>query len=268
MVGAWLELNYETLILAGIPFFFIVFFLLERTYTDYPLQAKKGLRWLSNFCFYVFSIVILYVLFPILPLGFAVAIKDEWGLFNHLSLPFFIEITASFLILDLVMYGQHRLLHKVPLLWRVHKVHHSDMDFDCTTGFRFHPLEVVFTVACQMAAVLMFGLTPLSLIIFNLLHIPYAYFSHLNVKLVDALESVLSFFIITPKLHRIHHSVNMLDSNANYSTFLTCWDFLFKTLTTESKGESPVKCGIAELVNHDETYLDTVLLLPFKKTKG
>ncbi|PCH84753.1 MAG: hypothetical protein COB26_04325 [Piscirickettsiaceae bacterium] len=266
-MDVWLEQLYLYWFWLGIPFFLCYFLLLEKYKPVNHNQSKQGLRFLTNLSLFIFSIVTLYILLPTSPLELAREINNEWGLFNVTNAPLLVEVLASFLVLDLVMYGQHRLLHNFPILWRVHKVHHSDIDFDCTTGLRFHPLEVLFTVCCQLVTVVTFGLSPLAILVFNFIHVPYAYFSHLNVKLGDKLENFLSLFIITPHLHRIHHSMNLIDSNANFSIFLTCWDSLFGTLRRLPQTSDLIQCGIAELENPKDTYLDTVLLLPFKSNK-
>ena len=266
-MGAWLEQYYVYWFWLGIPFFLCLFLLLEKYNPVKRIQSKQSLRFLTNSGLFVFSIVILFILLPTNPLGLAHEVYDEWGLLNLVDVPIFIEVLVSFLVLDLAMYVQHRLLHNIPWLWRAHKVHHSDVDFDCTTGFRFHPLEVLYTVSCQLLAVVIFGLSPLAILLFNFIHVPYAYFSHLNVKLGDKLERFLSFFIITPHLHRIHHSMDLVDSNANFSTFLTCWDAFFGTLRRSSQTGDFIQCGITELKDPKDIYLDTVLLLPFKSKK-
>jgi sterol desaturase/sphingolipid hydroxylase (fatty acid hydroxylase superfamily) len=266
-MGAWLDQYYVYWFWLGTPFFVCLFLVLEKNQSVSDPQSEKGLRLLTNLGLFIFTMVTFFVIQSFSPLELAREIYNARGLFNFVNAPLIIEIVISFLVLDLAMYIQHRLLHKFPLLWRVHKVHHSDVDFDCTTGFRFHPLEVLFTVTCQLVTVIIFGLSPLAILLFNFIHLPYAYFSHLNVRLNERLESFLSFFIITPHLHRIHHSMDLKDSNANFSIFLTCWDTIFGTLRRTPQAGELIQCGIAELGNPKDTYLDTVLLLPFKRKK-
>jgi sterol desaturase/sphingolipid hydroxylase (fatty acid hydroxylase superfamily) len=232
------------------------------------LSVSKPLRWGSNLGLVVLNTVLLRALFPLAAVGFAaVAVEQGWGLFNVLDLSRNLVILLSIILLDLVIYGQHVIFHALPPLWQLHKVHHADRDFDVTTGLRFHPIEIFLSMGIKIAAIACLGAPPVAVLIFEVLLNATAMFNHGNVSLPRSVDRLLRGFVVTPDMHRIHHSIIVQETNSNYGFNLPWWDYLFGTYRARpAKGNEGMTIGLAE---YQDTLrvaqLPWMLWLPFKR---
>lgn len=206
-------------------------------------------RWPVNLALLVLNAVLLRLIFAGAALGTAFwAAEHEWGLFNQVHWPLWNEIILAVLALDLLIYWQHRLFHVVPLLWRLHRVHHADLELDVTSGARFHPLEAVLSMLLKMGAVALLGAAPASVLIFELTLNLAATFNHGNVYLPLWLDRPLRWLLVTPDMHRIHHSVERSECNSNYGFSVPWWDRLFGSYVTEpGLGQLEMVIGDAEI---------------------
>lgn len=230
------------------------------------LSVSKSLRWGSNLGLVVLNTVLLRAVFPLAAVGFAaIATEQGWGLFNVLKLPGWWVILLSVMALDLMIYWQHVMFHALPTLWRLHKVHHADRDFDVTTGLRFHPIEIFLSMGIKIAAIALLGAPPVAVLIFEVLLNATAMFNHGNVSLPRPIDRLLRWFVVTPDMHRIHHSVIVQETNSNYGFNLPWWDYLFGTYRAcSAKGNQDMTIGLSE---YQDTLrvaqLPWMLLLPF-----
>ena len=227
-------------------------------------NAPKGGRWITNLALFAIDTLAVRLLVPLLMVGAAaLAAEKGWGLLNLLPLPDWAAIVLAILALDLALYVQHWATHRVPLLWRLHKVHHSDPAFDVTTAARFHPLEIVLSMGYKMAVVIALGLPVLGVFLFELVFNIATLFTHANFALPRAAERRVRALLVTPTMHRIHHSAIRRETDSNYGTLLSAWDRLFKTYTDEADGRLTI--GLGEYQDKRPYRLGWSLLLPFRK---
>jgi sterol desaturase/sphingolipid hydroxylase (fatty acid hydroxylase superfamily) len=230
------------------------------------LSVSKLQRWSNNLGLLLLNSLVLRLLFPAAAVGIAYAAAEAgWGLFNHLALPFWIEVVAAVLLLDLAIYLQHLLMHRVPLLWRLHRVHHADLDIDMTTGSRFHTLEILLSMLIKWAVIFLLGPALLAVLIFETLLNGMAIFNHANVRLPAALDRLLRLLLITPDVHRVHHSILLRETNSNYGFNLSVWDRLFRTYRAQpEKGHVGMTIGIPGFRDARQVdRLPGMLALPF-----
>ena len=203
---------------------------------------------------------------PILAMGAAaIATEKGWGLFNLLDMPVVIEIFLAVIVFDMLIYLQHILSHHVPIIWRFHKVHHADRDIDVTTGARFHPIEIVFSMALKIFFVILLGPAVVAVFLFEIILNTSAMFNHSNVRIPPAFDRLLRVFIVTPDMHRVHHSVYREETNSNFGFFLSLWDRLFRTYRGQPKdGHDGMTIGLAEHQTKSPNRLLWSLLLPFR----
>jgi len=213
------------------------------------LTASKALRWASNLGLVVLNSILLRLLFPAAAMGMALlAAERHWGLLNNVSLPTGFEVIAAVLALDFTIYLQHVLFHAVPALWRLHRVHHADLDFDVTTGARFHPIEIVLSMLIKFAAIAALGPAPLAVLIFEVLLNATAMFNHSNVRMPLGIDRVLRWLVVTPDMHRVHHSIEDHETNSNFGFNLPLWDHLFGTYKDQpDAGHDGMTIGIRDL---------------------
>lgn len=231
------------------------------------LTVSKALRWASNLGIVALNTVLLRLLFPLAAVGVAAfCAANGWGLINHFQIPFAIAVPLAVIILDFVIWLQHVMVHAVPALWRLHRVHHADPDFDVTTGARFHPLEIVLSMLIKFATIVVLGPPVLAVVIFEVLLNATAMFNHGNIKLPIALDRVLRLFVVTPDMHRVHHSIEDDEANSNFGFNLPWWDRLFGTYRDQPcAGHMAMTIGIRDHADPREVArLDGMLLLPFK----
>jgi len=233
--------------------------------------VSKPTRWLSNLGLVAVNTVAARFLVPLGAVGMALLAQERgWGLFNYVELPSWLAVVLSVVALDLFIYLQHVLFHAVPLLWRLHAVHHADLDFDATTGVRFHPVEIVLSLLIKLAAVAVLGAPALAVLIFEVLLNATSVFNHANVRLPGWLDRLARLFLVTPDMHRVHHSVIPRETNSNFGFSLPWWDYLFGTYRAQpEKGHEGMTIGLEQV--RDERKADRLhwmLQLPFLGTGG
>lgn len=230
-----------------------------------PAHPRR-VRWLANLGLVVLNSVVLRLLFPVAAVGFAaVAAERGWGLFNALQAPYWLAFGLSLLLLDLAIYFQHVMFHAVPLLWRLHRVHHADPDYDVTTGARFHPVEIVLSMGIKLAVISVLGAPALAVLVFEIVLNACAMFNHGNVGLPATLDRALRRFIVTPDMHRIHHSTVMAEANSNYGFNLAWWDRLFGTYRAEAAApQERMALGVDGITGSGrDVSLGGLLVIPF-----
>jgi sterol desaturase/sphingolipid hydroxylase (fatty acid hydroxylase superfamily) len=230
----------------------------------------RAIRWPANIGIVLIDTLVVRVLFPAAAVGFAMlAERQGWGLFNLFGLPWWLAIPLAVLILDLAIYFQHVLFHAVPALWRLHRMHHADLEFDVTTGIRFHPIEIVLSMLIKLVVVTALGLPAAGVLIFEVLLNATSMFSHGNVRIPANLDSVLRWFVVTPDMHRVHHSIDARETNSNFGFNLPWWDRLFGTYRPKPQaGHEHMTIGIEQFRDPRELRLVRMLLQPFRGTAG
>lgn len=232
-----------------------------------PTSQPRMQRWFENLGMGVVDTLVLRLLLPVLAVGAALlAAERGWGLFHQLAWPAPMELVLSLLLLDLAIYLQHVAMHKVPVLWRLHRVHHSDLDFDTTTALRFHPLEIVASMLFKMLLVVSFGIPAAAVIVFEVVLNATALFNHGNVSLPARLEPIVRLFVVTPDMHRVHHSWHREETDSNFGFNLTIWDRLFRTYRAQPRdGHLGMTIGLHTLRERRWLSLHWLLLQPFFK---
>ncbi|GAV19587.1 hypothetical protein MMIC_P0535 [Mariprofundus micogutta] len=231
-------------------------------------QGRK--RWGANLGIVILDAAIVRLLLPAGATGAAVwAAGHQFGILNWLELPAPITIFAAVVLLDLIIYAQHLLFHALPLLWRLHMVHHADRDIDVTTGLRFHPIEIIISLLIKISCVVLLGAPVMAVIIFEVVLNGMAMFNHANVKLPRRLDALLRLLLITPDVHRIHHSIIKQETNSNYGFNLSIWDRLFGTYRAQpEKGHAAMRIGLEHLQQAPTHQLGFMLRLPFHHQLG
>jgi sterol desaturase/sphingolipid hydroxylase (fatty acid hydroxylase superfamily) len=230
------------------------------------LLVSKAMRWANNIGLVVLNTLLLRLLFPAAAVGVAAFAQESgWGLLNHYQPPFFLAVVISVVLMDMVIYLQHVLVHAVPALWRLHMVHHVDPDFDVTTGSRFHPLEIIFSMLIKFATIAALGPPVVAVVIFEVLLNATAMFNHGNLRLPAGLDRVLRWFVVTPDMHRVHHSVIPNETNSNFGFNLPWWDRLFGTYRDQPQaGHEGMTIGIRGFTGQKQvSQLPGMLALPF-----
>ncbi len=229
------------------------------------LSQSRLLRWPNNFAVTLVNTVILRLLFPAAAVGLAIQQESSgFGLLKVIGLPEIANIILAVILLDLVIYGQHRLFHRVPWLWRIHRMHHSDVDIDVTTGARFHPIEIVLSMLIKLLAVWLLGAPAVAVVLFEVLLNAMSMFNHSNFNLPSKIDSLLRRAIVTPDMHRVHHSVVEHETNSNYGFNLACWDHLFNSYVEQpAAGHAAMQIGLTEFRDEADIRLDKLLLQPF-----
>ena len=243
----------------------------ERLWPRRPLTVARGVRWRINLAIVALDSVLVRLVLPLAPFALAAVLQDRgWGLFNVMNIAGPVEIIASMLLLDLTIYAQHRLFHRLPLLWRIHRMHHTDLDLDVTSGTRFHPLEIVLSLAIKLTAILLLGPSPLAVVLFEIVLNATSMFSHANLRLPPAVDRWLRLVMVTPDMHRVHHSVIVRETNSNYGFNLPWWDRLFGSYRPQPRdGHLGMTIGLREWRNQADLGLRALLQIPFlRKVPG
>jgi sterol desaturase/sphingolipid hydroxylase (fatty acid hydroxylase superfamily) len=235
-----------------------------------PQAIGRKTRWPSNLGVVVVNTLVLRFLFPTAAVGMALLGESRgWGLLNNLPLPDWIEIIAAVVLLDLVIYLQHVLFHAVPVLWRLHRMHHADLEFDVTTGVRFHPVEIVLSMVLKFGAAVALGAPAVGVLLFEVLLNATSMFNHGNVRLPDRLDRFLRWIVVTPEMHRVHHSVLPRETNSNFGFNLPWWDQLFGTYRAQpAAGHEAMTLGIEAFREPSDLRLDRMLLQPLRGGDG
>jgi sterol desaturase/sphingolipid hydroxylase (fatty acid hydroxylase superfamily) len=234
-------------------------------------KLPKALRWGNNIGLAALNTVLLRLLFPAAAVGMAaLATQREWGLLNALDLPGWLQVPIAVVALDFAVWLQHVVVHAVPALWRLHRVHHADPDYDLTTGARFHPLEIVLSMLVKLATVAVLGAPVVAVIVFEILLNAMAMFNHANVRLPARVDRVLRRIVVTPDMHRVHHSVEDDETNSNFGFNLPWWDRLFGTYRDQPRGgHEGMTIGIRGYHRpQDVSWLPGLLALPFRGGVG
>jgi sterol desaturase/sphingolipid hydroxylase (fatty acid hydroxylase superfamily) len=230
-------------------------------------REPRARRWRTNLGVAFLNALLLRVALPTTAIGVAeFAAAQGWGLFNRLGAAEWLAVALSIVALDLILYLQHALFHAVPVLMRLHAVHHADPDFDATTGIRFHPLEILLSMLVKYAAIVALGAPAVAVLLFELLLSLTSLFSHGNVRLPEAADRVLRRALVTPDMHRIHHSVIEAERNSNYGFCLSIWDRLFRTYTRVPEGgQRGMRIGLETYRDAQvSTTLSGILAIPFR----
>jgi len=227
-------------------------------------------RWPHNLGLLLVNTALLRILAPGAVIAVAVAGEAHgWGLLNASPLPAWLAVPAAVVLLDLAIYFQHVMFHAVPTLWRLHRVHHSDLDFDVTTGTRFHPVEILLSMLIKCAVVAAIGAPALAVLVFEVLLNATSMFNHANASIPGPVESGLRWLVVTPDMHRVHHSVRYEESSSNFGFSLPWWDRLFGTYRAQPQaGHDAMAIGVDAFRSPEELRLDRLLLQPFRDTPG
>jgi len=226
-------------------------------------------RWITNGLITLIntaSVNIVHIAIPLIAIVAAIDVSNgKMGLFNIINFPIWIEIILTVIILDFIIWGQHLLSHKIPFVWRFHRMHHTDRDLDVTTAVRFHPFEIIFSMFIKITSIYILGASAIAVIIFEIMLNGMAMFNHANLRIPIRIENILRKFIVTPDLHRIHHSVYIDEHNKNFGFSLSIWDKIFKCYLDQPRdGHKDMKLGL-KWQNDKPTKLGWSLWIPFKK---
>ncbi len=231
------------------------------------LTVSKAVRWVNNLGLVFFNSFVLRLILPTAAVGMAAfAAEQGWGILNYYTLPFSLAVLISVVVMDFIIYLQHVMVHAVPMLWRLHRVHHADPDFDVTTGARFHTLEIILSMGIKFATIVVLGPPVVAVVIFEVVLNATAMFNHGNVRLPLAVDRVLRWFVVTPDMHRVHHSIEDDEANSNFGFNLPWWDRLFGTYRDQPRaGHEQMTIGIRKYRDLKQvSWLPGMLILPFK----
>jgi len=245
---------------------FVIIALWEVAAPKRALTVSKAMRWLNNLGIVVLNTIILRLLFPAAAVGVAAFVSEQgWGLLNYYQFPLAVSIVLSVIAMDFIIYLQHVMVHAIPVLWRFHRVHHADLDYDVTTGARFHPVEIILSMFIKFATIMVLGPPIVAVIIFEVILNAMAMFNHGNIRLPKSIDRVLRWLVVTPDMHRVHHSVEDNETNSNYGFNLSIWDRLSGTYIDQPRrGHQGMTIGIHQYRNPKQVdQLPGMLTLPF-----
>jgi sterol desaturase/sphingolipid hydroxylase (fatty acid hydroxylase superfamily) len=234
------------------------------------LTTSKASRWFANLTIISCNTAVVRLLFPIFPIGLALmAQKSGWGLLNYLHLPYWLAVVSGVILLDLIIYLQHVMFHAIPALWRLHMMHHADLDIDVTTGLRFHPIEIFISAVIKLAAVTVLGPPVIAVLAFEVLLNATSMFNHGNAFLPLNMDRVVRLLVVTPDMHRVHHSVAIKETNSNFGFNLPWWDRLFGTYRDQPfAGHREMTIGLSQFRDASRLTLSRMLVLPFVGDPG
>jgi sterol desaturase/sphingolipid hydroxylase (fatty acid hydroxylase superfamily) len=245
----------------------VVIFVWELLAPRRPQSVSRLRRWPNNLGLIVLNTFVVRLLFPLAGVGMAFLTEAKgWGFFNIVRAPAWFAIPSVVLLLDLAIYGQHVMFHAVPCFWRLHRMHHADLEFDVTTGLRFHPGEIVVSMLIKLAAVFMLGPAPVAVLIFEVLLNATSMFNHGNIRLPVQLDRMLRLFVVTPDMHRVHHSIDRCETDSNFGFNVPWWDRLFGTYRAQpALGHERMTLGIDRFREPRELWLDRMLWQPLRR---
>jgi len=229
-------------------------------------EIPRLLRWTNNLGLVVIDTILVRLTFPIVAVGLALLAEERgWGLLNVFGVPTWLAFVASVIALDLAIYLQHVMFHAVPALWRLHRMHHADLEFDVTTGLRFHPIEIVLSMGIKIAVVAALGPPAVAVLVFEVLLNATAMFNHSNVRIPQGMDRILRWIVVTPDMHRIHHSIHPSETNSNFGFNLPWWDKLLGTYRPQPKeGHDSMTIGIEQFRTGRDLWLDRMLIQPLR----
>lgn len=233
-----------------------------------PRPCLRRRRWPGNLGVSLLDALVTRLLAPSGAVGFALlAEARHWGVFQHIAWPTWIEFLLSVLALDLAIYLQHRAFHYVPILWRLHRMHHADLDVDVTTGVRFHPMEIALSLGIKFGVVVILGTPALAVLCFEILLNATSMFNHSNVRISPPFDRVLRWLVVTPDMHRVHHSIFRRETDSNFGFNFPWWDRLFATYVPQPEaGHEQMTLGIDQFRDAKELRLHRMLLQPFRNS--
>ena len=258
--------EYETVIRFGSFIgLFVLLAIWEISSPKRVLHHARHFRWFNNFSLIILSNLLVRFVIPTAAVGIALAVEEnQWGLLYYLELPILIHFIAAFVLMDLSLYFQHVMFHALPMFWRFHRVHHSDLDFDISTGLRFHPFEMVISILIKFITIASLGVPVFAVVIFEIVLNAASMFTHSNIKIPLGLERVIRWLIVTPDMHRIHHSVIENETNSNFGFFISVWDRMFGTyIRNPQKGHTEMKIGLNNSQEAKWQNLRWLIYLPF-----
>lgn len=229
---------------------------------------SRFIHYSNNIFLLIFNNAIMRIFFPAVTISVSyISSEAKWGLLNLMNIPSWIEVILAIIILDLIIYFQHIIFHRVPLLWKLHLVHHADPDYDMTTGSRFHPIEILLSLAIKVISIMVLGIPVTAVVLFELILSSSAMFNHGNINLPKRLDTIIRWFIVTPDMHRIHHSQDYKELNQNFGFFLSGWDRVFRTYQdSPAIDHKDMLIGLAEYSDPRQiVWLSGMLMLPFRK---
>lgn len=264
-------MEYESLLRMGCFFgIFLLMALWEVASPRRPLTTSKPKRWFTNIGIVLLDTLVVRVLFRTAAVGIALLTTERgWGILNVFDVPIGLAIVAAVVVLDFVIYLQHVMFHAIPVLWRLHMVHHTDLDFDVTTGARFHPIEIVLSMGIKIAVILLIGAQPIAVLFFEIVLNATSMFNHSNVYIPKGIDRLLRWVVVTPDMHRVHHSVIRQETNSNFGFNLPWWDRLMGTYCDQpAEGHLDMVIGLDPFRSPDRLTLARILLLPFVGDTG
>jgi sterol desaturase/sphingolipid hydroxylase (fatty acid hydroxylase superfamily) len=265
-VESWITQHEPVLRLCAFFGLLILLAIAETLAPRRPLRGARGFRWLHNLLLVAVGTAVLRFGFPVLAVAFAgVGRAMSWGVFNQVDVPYWVAVVVSFLALDFTIYVQHRLFHAVPLLWRLHRVHHADIDIDASTGVRFHPIEIALSMLIKFAAIAALGAPVLAVLLFEIVLNATSMFSHANWRLPLGLDRVLRLIVVTPDMHRVHHSILRPETDSNFGFNFPWWDRLCGSYRAQPQaGHDAMTIGLAPYQDRTRQDLWWMLILPLR----
>lgn len=246
---------------------FALFAICEYLAPRRELKPVKTSRWITNWAIVIIDSILVRLLFKTAAVGGALwAEASGIGLFNMVSTPYWLAFAVSFLVLDFAVWLSHLASHKIPIFWRIHRMHHSDVDFDVTTAIRFHPIEIILSMVWKYAVVLALGAPAAAVLVFEIVLNGGAMFNHSNFKLPLGADRLLRLAIVTPDMHRVHHSTDRRETDSNYGFNFSFWDRIFNTYTDQpALGHDKMRIGLLEWQDERPTRLGWTLMVPFHR---
>ncbi len=231
------------------------------------IEVPRLIRWSNNLALVVIDTLLVRLLFPVAAVALALVMSERgWGLFNLFDWAVWVEVVICVVLLDFAIYLQHVVFHHVPVLWRLHRMHHADVAIDVTTGLRFHPLEIVLSMAFKLVLVALLGPPAIAVLIFEVVLNASAMFNHSNIRLPKRVDAVVRLFIVTPDMHRVHHSVVPRETNSNYGFNVPWWDRLLGTYIAQPKaGHDEMQIGLNQFRARRELWIDRMILQPLRR---
>lgn len=233
-------------------------------------HQPRALRWSGNWGLFLIDILAVRLLFPLGGAGVALyAAHNSYGLFNQIAFPAWLAGIIGFLALDCLIYWQHRLFHAIPVLWRLHRMHHADTELDVSSGIRFHPIEILLSMAIKSTAILILGIPAVTVIIFEIVLNATSMFNHSNIRIPEKWEPWLRLVVVTPAQHVIHHSTEQRETDANFGFNLPWWDWMFGSYIAEPRnGYDKMMIGLSEFRDSDEQRISRLLTQPFRDAES
>ncbi|QUM76136.1 sterol desaturase family protein [Moritella sp. 24] len=265
-MSEWLIANGNTLRASAFIGLLILLAISEYYKPKRPLTRSKWQRWSNNLAVVFINNLVLKLFVPFVAIDAAIFVEQQqWGLLSLTSLNSAVIIVTSVMLLDAAIYFQHKIFHQIPMLWRLHRMHHSDLDIDVTTAIRFHPIEIILSMFIKVAVIIAFGVPVVAVVLFELLLNLTAMFNHSNIRLPDKIDRFIRTILVTPDMHRIHHSTDSHETNHNFGFCLPWWDRLFGSYQAQPKlGHQKMEIGLPYFRDSKECKIQHMLTQPFR----